>query len=216
MDVFSPSTPAEARKDPGKRARCSAAAWIFILLAAAILFAASRGTANRIVESPKLTASRIRGKNISDAIDQFYEKYNRLPVPSGKKSNPQESIDTDSSPDSGLIRILLGREPDGTAKQNTGNINFLADLNSADSIEGPHATQWLEGILADDPNPSLIDAWGNFYRIRLDSRYSGQLPNPDSDEPDGGRSVIFKRCIVWSAGTDGEEDTWSDNPKSWD
>jgi hypothetical protein len=42
------------------------------------------------------------------------------------------------------------------------------------------------------------------------------VENPNPDQVAEGQPKLNKRVIVWSAGKDGKETTWSDNPMSWD
>ena len=66
------------------------------------------------------------------------------------------------------------------------------------------------------PAYSIVDAWGNLYHLRLDTDGDGWVENPDSNQAAEGRPKLKKLVIVWSPGKDGLEETWEDNPKSWD
>ena len=63
---------------------------------------------------------------------------------------------------------------------------------------------------------SVVDGWGNFFRVRLDMDGDGSIENPCLDEALEGRAKLKARVIVWSPGKDGNDETWEDNPKSWD
>lgn len=197
------------------RSGCDIWSWVFAAGILAILFAAAFGNGGYPVENAKRTDSRVLGKGISDAITQFYGDYHRLPVPL-KFTPASPGIDTDTSSDSGLIRILLGKEPDGPAKQNTRNINYLEGMKNAKRGTGAKANRWLGGIVFEEPNFSATDGWGNVFRIRLAAEYTGAIANPNLDEVGDGRPTLQISNIIWSPGKDEKEDTWEDNIKSWD
>lgn len=60
-----------------------------------------------------------------------------------------------------------------------------------------------------DGRGSLWDPWGNQYRIRLDTNDDSKVADPRSNEP------IAETVLIWSAGEDGDFETWKDNPKTW-
>jgi len=186
---------------------------------------------------------------ISNAVEQFWCDYNKLPCPIN--SSPAGSdTDTDSSPESRLIAILTGKEgllacdtpvnprrrligswwnwwnspvqqgalPHGPWRypQNLRNIDYAEGIKPArPSLNG--MPPWKEGLMfAPDTKPGIVDGSGNYFRIRLDSDGNKEIDNPNPDQVAEGRTIIAKRVLVWSAGKDGNWDTWADNLMSWD
>jgi hypothetical protein len=155
---------------------------------------------------------------ISHSIEQFLADYGHLPLPTGSASAGRD-LDTDTGSASGLVAVVTGKEPAGssTKPQNLRGIDYLEGVKPAKVIKktGP---LWADGLVIDGTPPeySIVDAWGNLYHLRLDTDGDGWVENPDSNEVADGRTKLKKRVIVWSAGKDGYEETWEDNPKSWD
>lgn len=59
---------------------------------------------------------------------------------------------------------------------------------------------------------AFVDAWGAPFKFRLDQTGSGEMPNPN-DEVGG---TLPAQILVWSAGPDGDFETWEDNVASWE
>jgi prepilin-type N-terminal cleavage/methylation domain-containing protein len=59
---------------------------------------------------------------------------------------------------------------------------------------------------------AFVDTWGRPFRFLLDVTGQGQLDNPN-DEVGG---MVRGRALAWSAGPDGDYDTWADNVASWE
>lgn len=170
---------------------------------------------SRIVENPKRTAARVLGKGIADAVTQFYQEYGRWPLPPGQTAGSMD-LSIDTSEKSGLIRILLGAESDASAKRNTGNFNFLEDMKIAKRGQVENGPKWLGGVVMDAGEFAVVDSWGNFYQVRLDTSGDGEIENPDEEQRLDGQLTVKTRVLVWSAGKDRKEETWEDNPRSWD
>lgn len=71
------------------------------------------------------------------------------------------------------------------------------------------------GVLgvADGPYPGgFVDPWGNAFSYRVDQDQDGNILNPDADAT----GMLRVRALAWSAGPDGDPDTWEDNVKSWE
>jgi hypothetical protein len=59
----------------------------------------------------------------------------------------------------------------------------------------------------------LYDPWGQTYQVVLDTDYDEQIENPEPGLK--GEEMLKSSFIVWSAGPDGDFDTWEDNICSW-
>ena len=76
--------------------------------------------------------------------------------------------------------------------------------------------KWRNGLVLEDENIEIVDGWGNYYKVKLDTDYNKELENPDTNGVEDGLTKLAKRVLVWSPGKDGKEETWEDNVKSWD
>ncbi len=156
---------------------------------------------------------------ISNAVEQFHKDYARLPLPSGPRL-PGGDCDTDTSPSHGFTAVLMGKEGETADRQNEGKVNYLEGIKPAKNAEG---TPWnyVYGLITTSTVGSygIVDAYGNPFRIRLDTNGDRQLANPNPDQAAAEGLVILantKGVIVWSAGKDHDWNTWDDNPRSWD
>lgn len=167
-------------------------------------------------EAIRRIESRFMAIAIGDAVMQFYADYRRLPLPSGPP--PQDGDrDTDTSPAHGFVALLLGQESDTGERQNTKNTDYGENIKPARAKPGGDYP-WRNGLISEAATGTygIVDYFGNPFRIRLDSNGDQQLANPNPDQAAHGTAALSKRVIVWSAGKDGDWNTWDDNLMSWD
>lgn len=173
----------------------------------------------KITEGVSIKEAGRMALGTSNSIEQFYADYNRLPLPQAQKTLIGDA-DTDTSPTTGLIQVLMGVEPEQAEKQNPRNTDFLEEIKPAKASSKPDPAKyhgpWVNGLVLQDKAYSIVDAWGNYYRVRLDADGDKELDNPNLEQVAEGRARLPKRVIVWSPGKDGKEETWDDNPQSWD
>ncbi len=110
-------------------------------------------------------------------------------------------------------------------------IGVLADANPQDSTKNPKHIKFLEGLkqakrgsnglpqdgidLDTDPTmPTIWDPWGQEYKVVMDTDFNGEIENPDNSDTLV-KKIRGKKAIVYSAGADGNWETWNDNAKSW-
>jgi prepilin-type N-terminal cleavage/methylation domain-containing protein len=185
----------------------------------AVLAAASVGGYSKIVEGVRKKEATIMGIAVANGVEQFYSDYNRLPKPTSSTAGEDSESSTDSA--EGIIKVLIGKEGDTESVQNPRNVNYLEGMKQAKPApKGMAATagasdKWLNGLASEDENYSVVDAWGNYYKLKLDSDYSSDIENPNIDKVAEGVTVVMKRVIVWSPGKDHKEETWDDNVMSW-
>ncbi|MDB6069101.1 MAG: xcpT 2 [Verrucomicrobiales bacterium] len=186
----------------------------------AILAAASIGGYSRIVEGVRKKEASIMAMAVSNAVEQFYADYNRLP----KSVSAADGTDSETTTEAGegIVKVLKGMEGEAEALQNTRNTDYVEGIKPAKAApKGKVAAaggsdKWVNGIVSQDDTWEIVDPWGNYYKMKLDSDYSKDLENPNIDQIAEGRPKIIKRVIVWSPGKDGKEETWEDNPMSWE
>ncbi len=190
----------------------------FAVLLIVILWAGTQSD-GRIPPGVRQKEARVMAVAIRDSVEQFLADYGRLPVPE-KAGNREEDTDSDTSSIEGLATILIGTESGTTPRQNLQGVDYLEGIKPAKLSEKagtPHA--WSNGLIIDDKGInwySIVDSWGNIFRVRLDTDGGGFVENPDLNGVADGLTQVKQRVIVWSPGEDGKEETWSDNPKSWD
>ena len=137
---------------------------------------------------------------IFNALDQFHTEYDCLPMPtSGEKGR---DWDTDSSAAENIVVIFKGLDPSANPKA----MDFLGDIKDAKHVDGERRN----GLVRDAATAALVDPWGQPYFIRMDGDRDGFVADPA--HPD---QRLAKTVIVWSAGKDGDPETWNDNVGSW-
>ncbi|MES2467271.1 MAG: hypothetical protein V4675_08230 [Verrucomicrobiota bacterium] len=165
------------------------------------------------------TGDQIKSIAISYGVAQFCEDYDRLPLPSGPRL-PGGDCDTDTSPSHGFTAVLMGKEGETADRQNERNVDYLEGIKPAKNQQGT-AWNYVNGRITNSTVGSygIVDSNGNPFRIRLDTNGDKILANPNPDQAAAEGLVALattKGVIVWSAGNDGDWNTWDDNPKSWD
>ena len=185
----------------------------------AVLAAASVGGYSKIVEGVRKKEATIMSIAVANGVEQFYSDYNRLPK--SVSSTAGEDSETSTESTEGVVKVLVGKEGDAEKVQNPRNTNYLEGLKQAKPApKNKKATaggsdKWVNGLADEDGEYSVVDAWGNYYKIKLDSDYDGKIENPNTEKVADGVKDVIKREIVWSPGKDGKEETWEDNIMSW-
>lgn len=141
--------------------------------------------------------------NLKNAIATFHTEYGEYPL-----LDPNNDFTTDSGHD--LMDILLGSDEQAEKNgRNPRRIVFISD-KAARPVGGG---RYRKGISIDaHGGGELWDPWGNFYRVRFDTNGNKGVENPDPSAPS---ATIPESIIVWSAGPDGNFDSWEDNVKTW-
>ncbi len=132
---------------------------------------------------------------IANAVVQYEMEYGH--VPPAADGTKDHDMETDSSAAAKLIFMLIGKDK----AANPNSQNFVGDINeTTDSKDGMERTE---------NSAALWDPWGHPYRVLMDTNEDGLLKDPET-----GIQVKLK-VLVWSAGKDGDFNTWQDNLKSW-
>jgi len=162
--------------------------------------------------------SAIMALDLANAIRQFGADNHKLPLPSGPAPQGGDR-DTDSAPSHSFIAIL-GRDEDPSAEaQNQKHTDYLEGIKPAKRSRKPAGDYgWVDGRISDPATGAygVVDCYGKPYRIRLDTNHDETLTNPNPQQAAGGRPTLKARVLVWSAGKDGDWNTWDDNLMSWD
>jgi hypothetical protein len=104
--------------------------------------------------------------------------------------------------------VLFGsdtqKKPGG---RNPRGIAFYIDRAAKPMGEG----RFRRGVTLDENGDGeLWDPWGNHYRLRLDTNGDGKIENPAAPG-----TQLPESIAVWSAGPDGDFETWADHDKTW-
>jgi len=150
------------------------------------------------------------------AIRDFHADNHKLPAPSGPTPQGGDR-DTDSAPSHSFIAILGGKEDPSAEAQNQKLLDYIEGIKPARS-DNKTECGWRDGLISDPATGAygVADVYGKPYRIRLDTNQDETLINPNPDQAAAGRPTLKTRVLVWSAGKDGDWNTWDDNLMSWD
>jgi hypothetical protein len=162
--------------------------------------------------------STVMARALAEAIKQFDTDYHKLPAPTGPTPQGGDR-DTDSAPSHSFIAILGGKEESSPEAQNQKHLDYLEGIKPAKTPRKPGADYgWVDGLISDPATGAygIVDYKGKPYRIRLDTNHDETLTNPNTDQAAKGRPTLKARVLVWSAGKDGDWNTWDDNLMSWD
>ncbi|MDB6134720.1 MAG: hypothetical protein JWM59_2963 [Verrucomicrobiales bacterium] len=196
-----------------------------LMLLVGLIAAASFHQKQRFIENVRRVDTRVCGKGIADAVMEYYADQAHFPGPpmSGTAKGMGTDTETDTSDEEGLIRILVGREPEPGPMSPHRGINHLEGMKSAKfrstgprQAEAKGSDRWVSGLVDDRGRLEAVDGWGGYFRIRLDTDGDREVVNPNLEEAAAGRPKLSVQAIVWSAGKDGKWETWDDNVKSWD
>ncbi len=156
-----------------------------------------RGTSSPLINTYDINEINTMA-NLKTAVTTFYTDYRRMPVDSHE---PFVDLRTDKA----FMRHLSEESPlnpRGTVFFDGGTAQFSSEKQI-----------WRNGVVSEgDRYGELVDRNGNYYRLRIRSLIDGELglPSPETNE------TVAKHVLIWSAGKDGDFDTWKDNIKSWD
>jgi type II secretory pathway pseudopilin PulG len=140
-------------------------------------------------------------RNLKNAIAAYVTEYREYPL-----LDPVNDLTIDSG--HAVMDVLFGsdaqKSPGG---RNPRGIAFYTDRVAKPMGEG----RFRKGVTLDDTTAGeLWDPWGNHYRVRLDTNGDGRIENPEVPG-----THLPESILVWSAGPDGDFETWADNVKSW-
>ena len=92
-------------------------------------------------------------------------------------------------------------------------VALMAPRPGTPSPENPKRVQFFEaGGGALNEEGDFADPWGNAYRFIFDKTGAGELQSPNEESGE----IIRGSVAAWSAGPDGNFETWADNVSSWE
>lgn len=140
-------------------------------------------------------------RNLKNAIAAYVAEYREYPL-----LDPVNDLTIDSG--HALMDVLFGSDAQkAPGGRNPRGIAFYTDRAAKPMGEG----RFRKGVTLDDTTAGeLWDPWGNHYRVRLDTNGDGKIENPAAPG-----TQLPESIVVWSAGPDGDFETWADNDKTW-
>ena len=210
-----PAAPNKPREYNGWRALGCLAFSILGIAGLAFLALNQRGGSSELIR--QIISTEI-ARALANAIQKFDTDYHKLPIPSGPFPQGGDR-DTDSAPSHSFIAILGGNEDPSAEAQNQKHLDYIEGIKPAKTPRKPGGDYpWVAGLFSDPATGAygVVDYKGKPYRIRLDTNHDETLINPNPDQAAEGRSTLKARVLVWSAGKDGDWNTWDDNLMSWD
>lgn len=137
-------------------------------------------------------------KDIQTAITSYRTEYNQFPVLSGKE-------DVSVLSEGAWLAALLGEDE----KLNPRKIDFF---------DPRLAKNKKFGLYHENGQPFLVDYWGNKYHVLMDLDDDNRIANPEFNSAKPNKRVekeLAARSLIYSAGPDGDPNTWEDNVCSW-
>jgi prepilin-type N-terminal cleavage/methylation domain-containing protein len=155
-----------------------------------ILMAMMIPAAGMIIKRAKVSTAKSDAGISTTAMVKYLAEYNRWP---GYVSS-QDPNYTDAD----WVRVMTPSPGDPSSPFNLKRIKFFEPSSgSLGAGDTAHAG-------------AFVDPWGNPFQYTVDFNRQGQVGNPEAT------GVIRAQAIAWSAGPDGDYDTWTDNVKSWE
>ncbi len=150
-----------------------------------------------------IVRERAQVSYLAQGISGFTAKFGYPPpAMSSKKGHDSR---TDSSAEEALAALLKGIDLVGSYRRH----DFLPDLPEAKMVRDEPVGGSFR--LTED-EIAFYDSWGRLYQILLDHNNDGRVRDPSRP---GEKAWIESKFLVWSAGPDGNPDTWDDNICSW-
>lgn len=177
--------------------------WVVILAIILILTLLLVPVPHRLPPNGEKVQAQNTAYNLKNAISSYYTEYRRYPVSA-------KDVDALLHSDHELMDVLLGSDQSGSSDGlNPRKIAFYIGKSAKPMENG----RFRKGVTLDGYGAGeLWDPWGNHYRILLDSDLDNGVDNPDYS---AGLTRLPESILVWSAGPDGDFDTWEDNPTTW-
>lgn len=155
-----------------------------------VLMAMMIPAAGYIVKRAKVSTARSDAGIVVSVMMKYHAEYNRWPAAykgDGSGTTDQKWV------------TLMAPPPDSQRmKDNFHMIVFFESGGGALNKKGDFA-----------------DPWGQAYNFMVDQTGVGELRNPN-EEHETGDEIIRGKVIAWSAGPDGNYETWEDNVVSWE
>ena len=186
-------TSSKQRKAAPFRAAFTLIELLVVLAILGILMAMMVPAAGLIMKRMAKARTQSDANIVASVLLKYQAEYNRWPsayLPEGLGESNAEWVD------------LMAPKPEENKEiymlNNPKRIGFFEPGGGALAASGDHAG-------------AFVDAWGKPFAFRVDVEGAGEMANPNVDV--GG--MLRARTLAWSAGPDGDLDTWEDNVTGW-
>jgi type II secretory pathway pseudopilin PulG len=168
---------------------------LFCVIIIAVLASLAVPTFARIQARAKAVQAMAQMQSLKLAVIAYQVEYSRLP----SATEPEEKDEQQVVEAKGvMIDILTGKDHNKNPRQ----VPFYEPPPPKAGKSG--------GVTNAQGELEIRDPFGNLYRMHFDWNADGLIPNPEHPGAD-----ISQPVIIYSAGPDGDYDTWKDNVKSW-
>ena len=179
---------------------------ITVIVIIMILVGILMPTIGFVISKAESSQTTTRIKTLQMAIAQYESNYGTLP---SIDSSVTGADDDTTTANSGDLEITEGT--DAYEQLISLLTNATTGTNGLGNVRG---IQFLEPTDVSNPN-SYEDAWGQPFRVKIDTSYNNQLDGsalPGVDDA----TVLYMNVAIVSAGPDEDFDTEDDNVSSWD
>ena len=169
---------------------------LFCVFVVAVLAALAVPTFGRIQARAKAVQAMAQMQSLKLAVIAYQVEYSKLPSPTvTEEMDEQQVVETKGA----MIDILTGKVRDKNPRQ----VPFYEPPPPKAGKSG--------GITNAQGELEIRDPFGHLYQMHFDWNGDGQIPDPQHPG-----ATISEPVIIYSAGQDGDYDTWKDNVKSWE
>jgi prepilin-type N-terminal cleavage/methylation domain-containing protein len=174
---------------------------LVVLVIVATLASVGFAVMASVIVKAKVVSAKSGAVGLESAVNHYASDYGVFPTVLRSAEAGKEGVRADA----GLMDILLG-------------INKMENPRAAGYYNGKSASESGKGvgILSEeggqDSSGTLVDPFGSAYHVIVDEDHDGRVPDPD---PKSKRKWLWQGVIVYSAGPDGNLETWEDNVRSW-
>lgn len=168
---------------------------LFCLIIIAVLASLAVPTFARIQAKAKAVQAMAQMKSLELAVKAYQAEYSKLPTAAVPEEKDEQQVVEARGV---IIDTLTGKDHDKNPRQ----IPFFEPPTPRAGKGG--------GVTNAQGELEIHDLFGNVYRMHFDWNGDGLVPDPEHPG-----ATISEPVIIYSAGPDGDYDTWKDNVKSW-
>jgi type II secretory pathway pseudopilin PulG len=168
---------------------------LFCVIIIAVLASLAVPTFARIQARAKAAQAMAQMKGLELAVKGYQTEYSKLPTAiSPEDKDEQQAVEAKGV----MIDTLTGKD----LSKNPRQISFYEPSTPKGGKSG--------GVINARGELEIRDPFGNLFLMHFDWNGDGLVPNPEYPGAD-----VSQPVIIYSAGPDGDYNTWKDNVRSW-